>query len=246
VGGGINMAIQANVVNIAGCTFDACEANGGSTNLAGGGIAFGYTNLGDTGDNPDGEMRLPWTEDLQYHKRDGAGFLLDADGNRILGDHDDDSTTAAAAITEVRHDTQNQRVLYGGEGTYHDTHEGWWLDGEEEQFYRQRITFGTVNIGSTTSKNTTFKNTINTYQGGGFLVRTGCAIEDLNVTDVVIDNCDVNDKGSAVFFNNCNIGYCDFLRCTFKNCDVLQTEDQGGGTVRVAAPLERLPWFEKV
>ena len=231
IGGGVNLCVQVNVVNVSGCTFDACESQGGSTNLAGGGMAFGYTNLGDTGMDPKGPMSLPWTDDLEYHKRDGGGFLLDANGNQILGDHDDDSSTPDAPIMELRHDTQNKRVVLGTAGTYRTSHQGWWMEDDtvaDGGYYRQRTSFGAVNIGNSTK----FINTKNTYQGGAFIVRTGCAMESLRMTDSTIDNCEVADKGSAIFFNNCIVGTADLLRCTISNCRVLETIHQGGGTVR--------------
>ena len=232
-GGGVNLTIQCEKVNINKCTFDGCQALGGSTNLAGGGIAFGYANLGDTGNNPTGDMRLPWTEELLFHKRDGDGYLVDADGNRILSDTDGDSSTDPVAIYEAKYDTENKRVLYG-EGIYRDEHQGWWLsdpndDGNEsDACWRQRITFGNVYI----SNDTIFKNASNTHQGGGFIVRTGCCMEDLTVNDTTFDNNSVTDKGSAVFFNNCIIGATKFNNCTFMNNKVVNSIYSGGGTFR--------------
>ena len=233
IGGGVNLTVQAALVRVKKCTFDSCEAQGNATNLAGGGVAFGYANLGDTGDNPTGEMSLPWTPELKYHSRNGNGYLKDADGNVIQGTDADDPEIPSGGILEPRHDTNNKRVILG-EGTFRDGHQGWFMEEKNDAgevtntYWRQRTTFGRVVF----YDNTVFMNNKNTIQGGGFIVRTGCSIEDLDVTDTVFDGNQVADKGSAVFFNNCIVATADFNNCTFKNNKVTDSIYSGGGTFR--------------
>lgn len=117
--------------------------------------------------------------------------------------------------------------------------QGWAMTSDGTTTWRQRTTFGTVNV-----TDCDFLNAKNTYQGGGFIVRTGTAIEDLNVTNTTFDNCDVADKGSAVFFNNCIVGYADFVNCTIKNCDITDTITEGGGTVRTVGQTSLVLTFD--
>ena len=190
VGGAVNLAVQLNNLNIDKCYFIGCAAQGGTnvgadkTNLAGGGLALGYTNLGDNATDPYADPRLPWTDMVTWTEN---GVIK---GNDFCAES-----------------------------------QGWWLP--VEGVYRQRTTFGTVNI-----TNSEFRDTVDTYQGGAILVRTGATVEHINMTDSLIDNCEVEDKGSAVFFNNCVLGTVNFLRCTISNCRVTDTISQGGGTIR--------------
>lgn len=89
-----------------------------------------------------------------------------------------------------------------------------------------RTTFGTVNI-----TDTTFTNCSAGFHGGAFMVRTGACITDLNCTGLTIDGCIAQDRGSAIFFNNCVVGTADFDDCLIKNCKITNPDSQFGGTM---------------
>ena len=225
-GGGVYMAIQLQKINISGCTFDKCISKGADTNFAGGGISFAYSNLGDTGTEYSGSPSLPWTDAMQWPKRDSSGYIVNAGGSRIL----DGDNKAIVDVSKVPSGKTSQIVWYGTDAR--DLTHGWWVedpnnDGDKsDSCWRQRITFGDISI-----INTTFKDT-EAFQGGGILMRTGSCTESLTVTDTVFDGCIATDKGSAVFYNNCVVGTSNFTNCTIRNCVVQQSLYTGGGTFR--------------
>ena len=102
----------------------------------------------------------------------------------------------------------------------------WIVESDGTTKSTNRTTLGTVNISGTT-----FKDCSSGFQGGGFMVRTGSCITDLNVTNVTIDNCSTQDRGSAVFFNNCIVATADFEDCIIQNCKITNPESLFGGTL---------------
>lgn len=236
---------RTHTLNLSGVKFTSCKARGDYTYVDDDGITKGSSDGAGGAINLNVQLQNLNLNHCEFDGCESGGQYVNLGGAGICFGYSNVGDTPIS-------DTNNQYQIYGGNPTL----KGWntpatWTEkddagktvtrGTEDarsltlgfehedkgvKYTRQRSTFGDVRI-----ENTTFKNG-KSFQGGGFLIRTGASIENLNVITVRIDNCEASFSGSAVIFQNCTVGAANFTDCTFSNCRVTKAINEGGGTFR--------------